>query len=471
MSRKALTRDHGIRLGRLPGYTVKSNFELENLPGAQALRTEMLKLVTAKAVIRVNGGKASYKTIEKSREVLGEMCLRLWRLGFQVKVPSSLNGKHFEAVVRDHWACGSSQKHIAAAMTELNKLDDWLCKPGLTKSKMFYLPEVDPNEFQVSMIARHSKSWSENGIDINQKMAEADRKDKRFGLMLRLCLALGLRRCEVLQIKPWLDDRQTFFDIRPGIAKGGRARTIPYLHPAQLQVVEYVKSQVKRDEFLGWPSEVKGSNVMVTGLLLRNEKRYSKYMAAIGISRSESGVTGHGLRAEFAEDMSLLMGLIPATRGGTKGQMSKSDEDTIRIQISENMGHSRRSVTGAYYGNLKHKLKNNRGERLGSIGLNGGMQASIYMNPPPRLNDKNEYVRIQKRSLENTAIVVVVESLQDGLFLEIGQFSFKESAELITVALAGLSKTENIDARNQAIELLRLGNILLAKFGVMMLTL
>lgn len=462
MPRKAQTRAHGISLGRLPDYKEKSDESLEKLPEALAFRIEMTKFVTRHAATRVNGGVASNQTIQKSKEILGEMASRLWRLGFKIKSLDSLNGKHFEAVVRDHWACGCSPKHMSAVMTELNKLDDWIKKPGLVKSKEAYLPEVDGNEFLVSMVADRSKSWSENGIDIHLKIAQADRKDHRFGLMLRMCLALGLRRCEVLQIKPWQDDRKVFFDIRPGIAKGGRARTIPYLDQAQKEVVDYVKSQIKRSEHLGWTDGAETG----ASLLFRNEKRYSKYMAEIGISKSEAGVTGHGLRAEYAEDMSLLMGLIPATRGGTKGQVSKEDEDLIRLQVSENMGHSRINVTNAYYGSLTKKIQNSRGERLGVIVLTAGKLANVYMNPPPKLGINGQYMRLQRRTIDTTDILVVLEEAQDGLLGEVAEFSFKDKEADIRSRLAGPDGEIDADPIKDTADLKRIGKMLLAKFGV-----
>lgn len=467
MPRKANNRKHGVKLARLPNYAATSKLEAGRLPGAIALNVEMLKFVTHKATIRVNGKVSSDRTIDAAKDVLGEMCLRLWRLGFRVQSISAINGKHIEAVVRDHWACGASSKYMSSIMTQLNKLDDWLGKPGLVKSIGAYLPEVDPQEFGNSMVADKSKSWSENGIDLGLKIAEADRKDARFGLMLRMCLALGLRRCEVLQIIPWKDDRGVYFDIRPGIAKGGRPRTIPYLSVAQKEVVDYVKSQLKRTEFLGWTDPVlRGEG----GLLLRNEKRYSQYMTDIGITKSESGVTGHGLRAEYAEDMSMLMGLIPATRGGTKGQMSQDDEDTIRLQVSENMGHSRTNVTNAYYGKLTKKIQNSRGERMGAITLSSGTLAAVYMNPPPRKNAHGEYPRLQKRTVDATDILVVVETALDGLLNEVAEFSFKDTDAHIKSLLAQLNGNGNFDDPRDVNDLKRIGAILLRKFGVVLVS-
>jgi integrase len=459
MPRQAQTREYGLSLGRLPDYAGKSNPSLATVAEAIQFRRHMLELVTAKAATRVNGAPASKETIEKSREILGEMALRIWRLGFRVQSASTLNGKHFEAVVRDHWACGASPKHMSAVMTELNKLDDWINKPGLAKTKEAYLPEVDPIEFKTGMVALKSKSWTENGIDIGLKIAEADRKDHRFGLMLRLCLALGLRRCEVLQVIPWKDDRGIFFDIRPGIAKGGRARTIPYLSPAQKEVVEYVKTQLKRNEHLGWSDPVlRGEG----GLLQRNEKRYSQYMADIGINKAEAGVTGHGLRAEYAEDMSMLMGLIPATRGGTKGQMSQEDEDTIRLQVSENMGHSRTNVTNAYYGKLTKKIQNSRGERLGIITLSEGKFASIYMNPPPKKGVDGQYTRLQKRTIAATDILVVLEAAVAGVLSESCAYKVEKVRSPEHAQFVGLL------AKKDVADLNRIGETLLTTFGVVL---
>jgi integrase len=465
MARKAHTREFGEAMGRLPGYAATSNEHQEKLPEAVAFRIDVLKFVTRVAATRVNGKKASNETITKSKEILGEVANRLWRLGFKIKNLDAISSKHIEAIVRDYWACGASPKHLAALMTELHKLDDWLKKPGLVKSKEAYLPEVPSADFKVFMVADKSKSWSVNGIDVDLKIAEADRKDKRFGLMLRLCLALGLRRCEVLQVIPWKDDRGTFFDIRPGIAKGGRARTIPYTHEAQKQVVQFVKSQLKRDEHLGWhDGDEPGLKLMA-----RNEGRYAKFMAEIGITKAEAGVTGHGLRAEFAEDMALLLGLIPATRGGTKGQMSRDDEDTIRLQVSENMGHSRLNVTSAYYGKLTKKIQNSRGERLGTIVLSGGKLAGLYMNPPPARGENKEYQRLRKKTIEATDIVVVVEIIENGMSTKQIQFSFKDRESEIKMALLGLPGMIEMDANHDASDLKRIGQTLLAKFGVILL--
>ncbi len=73
-------------------------------------------------------------------------------------------------------------------------------------------------------------------------------------------------------------------------------------------------------------------------------------MKKLGMTKKDAGVTGHGLRAEYLEDQALLLGYIPPTLGGTNDQMDKENLHIIQRKVSELAGHSRTSVTAAYYG-------------------------------------------------------------------------------------------------------------------------
>lgn len=206
MPRRPLDRKHGIQLGRLPNYQVISNADADRHPNAIKLIKEMQIFVAQKAIVRVNGKQSSTRTIQASLDVMTEMCRRLWRLGFRVETVSQISGKHIEAVIRDYWACGASPKYFANIYSTLNKFQDWVGKPGLIRNRNVYLPEVPEKEFQTYQVALKSKSWQQNGVDVAEKILEADALDLRFGLMLRMMLAFGLRRIEVMQIRPWIDD-------------------------------------------------------------------------------------------------------------------------------------------------------------------------------------------------------------------------------------------------------------------------
>lgn len=459
MTRPVLKRINGIAIGRLPNYDKTPQDELASHPKAIALRLEMKRFVTSEAKIRLNGKQSSDRTVETAVDVLSETCDRIWRLGYRIERIAQIREDHIRAVVRDHWANGCSPGHLAHVMTQLHKLDDWLGKPGLVRKKEHYLPEVNPLEFAVKQVATSSKSWSRNGIDLEEKIRQADAIDSRFGLMLRLELGFGLRRCEVLQIRPWHDDRGDRLHIRFGIAKGGRERSIDIETVEQRIILDFAKSRVSKSEFLGW-TDGKQRGV---GLLERNEQRYNRYMRAIGITRKDAGVTGHGLRAEYAENSALLMGLLPATLGGNLGQMPKENEDEIRLRVSENLGHGRTSVTGAYYGTLKKKLLSGRGFRLPSIMLPGQQAANLFVNPPPMQKADGSFTVLTMRQLASTDIVVVFEDLTGPISREVGE-------SRVMINKDGIHFAENL-VLNIADEIKQLITstmpILLEKFGLM----
>lgn len=412
MAREPLSRSNGIALGRLPNYSAAYINVDENDQRLQRLCSEMRALVIEKARLRLNGKQSSDRTIEVASDVMNEVCGRIWRLGFKPESPAQFNGKHIEAVIRDYWACGVSPKHFASIYTTLRKFDDWIGKPGLIKDKHIYLPEVHRHEFMASQVAKKSKSWQGNGIDLEQKLKEADALDVRFGLMLRMCAAFGLRRIEVLQIKPWLDDKGYCLEIRPGVAKGGRPRLIPIEFDLQRDVLDLAKKRIKQNEHIGWPDDKHQS---AKPLLERNKSRYMYLLRCIGLTKSMSGSTGHGLRAQFAEQLALSKGYLPATLGGVKNQIPKEDEELIRLQIAENLGHSRKTITSSYYGSTTKKIQNSQGVKIATIYVSQHAIASVFANPPPIKNAEGHYPKLRARSITGTDLTLVIEDVADGM--------------------------------------------------------
>lgn len=76
-------------------------------------------------------------------------------------------------------------------------------KGEMVKSAPHYLPDVPKKELKVKTVAEKSKSWAANGVDVLGKVIEADAMDRRFGMMLRMALAYGLRAREVIELCPW----------------------------------------------------------------------------------------------------------------------------------------------------------------------------------------------------------------------------------------------------------------------------
>lgn len=218
----------------------------------------------------------------------------------------------------------------------------------------FYLPNVDPKELEVHAAATESKSWTAHGLDVVAEIERADAIDLRFGIMLRLMYAFGYRCKECLLCDPWVTDNIHTMAITPSMGKGNRSRNIPFDSPGQRQIIEYIKTIVKKGEVVGWcepngqPKDFK-----------KNYQRFGNLMTKMGHTKNDSGVTGHCLRSEYAEDAALALGYIPATLGGTENQMSKEDFEIAKKQVSERLGHSR-DATASYCGGLKLMKENSK---------------------------------------------------------------------------------------------------------------
>lgn len=420
-----LSRAYGVQLGRLPDY--KDMFdELDSQSaGAKRFRIAMSELALKHATKRVNGNVASFKTIQASKDALGGMATTMWGLGYQLSAPEGITEKHIRALIRYKWACGISEGAFSVLLTQLNKLTLWIKKPRMVKSASFYLPEVDPKCFRRKKVAVKSKSITGNGYDLDTVINKADTIDQRFGVMLRMAIAFGLRRCELLQIKPHIDDKVLYLDIRQGVAKNGRHRAIPIETEAQRNTLNYAKSLIRSTEHLGWPDKPR----LNRPLLKRNENRYNDFMQQLGFTKKHAGITGHGLRAEYAETMAISKGFVPATLGGTKvdvfEKMDQESFDLARMHLAENMGHSRVSITGAYFGNLTAKIPNSLGQRLGMIQLSESRAATVFVNPPVVVQPTGDYARMSARKIERTEFTALIEDVNSGLGVEKAKLDLK----------------------------------------------
>jgi integrase len=312
---------------------------------------------------RTNGRVASDRTRTAYGEVLRMAFDQLTALGHRIQNPRNLNEEHIGALCQFWYLEGRRVSTIQEYLSKLRVFAAWIGKDKMVKSLPKYLPDVEKKLLVVSRTAKESKSWSENGIDIRLKIDEADALDWRFGLMVRMMLAFGLRRKEVTHNRPWKADKGDKLVIFHGEAKGGRPRDIYIDSPQQRAVLDFVKSKVKSHEYLGWPTDTRGLKASLAYCI----GRYNKSMAKIGITKLEVGVTGHGLRAQYAENAALIAQMIPPTLGGKRGQMDSVTLDIKREQVSELLGHSRKSITNAYYGSFGRGGGDSAGASLGNI--------------------------------------------------------------------------------------------------------
>ena len=302
------------------------------------------------------------KTVShKTRQERAQFLRRFFRdlkekAGFKtVPDPRNLGQKHIHAMVQV-W----QQEHLAPATIQtylsfLRGLAMWMGKPGFVRKPGHYGLSLE--EYQRHESAQRDKSWTAQGIDAEAVIAEVCKFDLRVGASLRLMSALGLRRKESVQFRPFqhvmpfsetgLSENQQQADRYAWVkGKGGRVRWIPLDSPVHLAALEFAQAVVDgRDAHMGDPRRD----------LKRNLRRLDYVLEKFGITLRKRGATGHGLRHEVLNDAYEDVAGVPSpVRGG--GPVSPELDRAARLAVSQLAGHARARAAGAYCGKLARQV-------------------------------------------------------------------------------------------------------------------
>jgi integrase len=272
--------------------------------------------------------------------------------------PRNLGHRHIQAMVdvwrREHLAPATIQTYLSF----LRGLAMWLGKHGFVRGPAHYGLEID--EYRRHEVALRDKSWSAQGIDIEDMLTRIARYDRHVGAQLRLILALGLRRKEAVMFRPFAsnlsfdetglpeEERQAdrYVRIKAG-SKGGRERFVPLNCPerhAAMALAETVA--VHKDGHLGDPAKT----------LQQNLRRFSYVLARFGLKFRELGATGHGLRHEMLNNAYQgASGYLSPVRGG--GPVPPDIDHAARLHVAKLAGHGRAKASGAYLGALLGKRR------------------------------------------------------------------------------------------------------------------
>ena len=356
-----------------------------------------------KADSKTKSDTNSLRTQQATRQVLQTVCRRLYDLGFQLEDIGNLQRRHVEHLVKDWHVNGVTPKTINNYLSIVRKLCGWMGKHSLVPASdalVFFLPEVAHSLLKVSTIASNSKSWSEQGIDVIEKLLQADAVCIRFGAMLRLGLAFGLRRKEQLRCIPSQIDGIDRLMLRGSVSKSGRDRDIEITSPFQRSCLEHAKSIARPGQPLGWP-----------GMTYMQSLNHYNYLMGkkMGITGANADCVGHGLRAEFAENMALRLGFNPPTLGGAVDQLPGETIRQIQMRMTRAMGHNRISTMGAYCGSVRRRPQS-MGQKICSWSLEGGLIASLHINPTPAMNSEEEFVPLTAVQQDRAALHVQVDS-------------------------------------------------------------
>lgn len=370
-------------------------------------------VVDANGGLRTNGEVSSLRTREATKQVMRETCRRLHRLGYKLESIDGLRARHIDAIVKSWHAQGLANKTMENQYSRIKIFCVWLGRPGIVdnggKGFKAHLPGIPLADLKVSTVANVSKSWSGNGIDVIALLKRATLEDKRFGAMQTLGIGFGLRKKEMLRIKPWRADKGEYLEIDGSVAKNGKHRLIHlekegFPRNFQRWALDQAKALCKKNETLGWPELT----------FKQAENRFYHYCKRIGLTKAELGVTTHGSRAEFMENYLQLRGLLPPTLGGTADQMGKEERDEIILAASQQAGHDNWHTAAAYFGSFRRMSGSNAiGGRIGSILVNAANDTfgSVHCNPPVVLAKDGRYRHKSLVERSDTIVSISVESL------------------------------------------------------------
>jgi integrase len=316
--------------------------------GSGGWKASLAQVLKTHNAAKINGSTASAATQDKRADVLFASFSRLRELGFRMDSVQSFGGRHVVALVKDWEQRALSPSTLQNNLSILRTFALWLGKTGMVEPSVNYVSS--PEKVSRSSVASADKSWTAAGVDVSDKLAKVARMDARVAVQLELQAAFGLRAREAMQLRPHLADQGAYLAVNLG-TKGGRDRVSPIDSDAKRAALAAAKA------LAGDPAQDKAARLASTipadSSLAQWKNHYYYVLRECGISRAD-GIVGHGLRHGYANDRYAAgAGTQSPVRGGATPSPSSQQREldrAVRLELAEELGHSRESVTTHYLG-------------------------------------------------------------------------------------------------------------------------
>ncbi len=275
----------------------------------------------------------SYSTQAGRKKALVQLAAQLKEGGFRLKSVHSLKPKHVNYLI-ERWQ--AEKLSPGTIKNRVGHIRWWAEKVG--KSSM--LPKSNSSANQAISLNLEKRSY----IPTDSKAKELDLAklekitDHYVQLSLKLQLEFGLRREEAIKFKPNFAIRGEQLVLKSSWTKGGRPRTLPIRTESQRALLKEIQQTVGG------------------GALIRPDKNYKQQLKSYEWQTSRVGLDkNHGLRHTYAQKRYLeLTGRQAPISGGLKNKELTTEQKIIdkeaRLQISQELGHSREQITVIYLG-------------------------------------------------------------------------------------------------------------------------
>lgn len=285
---------------------------------------------------RISARPLSIKTQEYRVRGICAALVELREGGYALLSPWSLRRKHVEWLV-NHWvAAGQSGGTIENKLTYLRALCEWMGKGNLVGTLGDYVNRSE-NGLVRSYVAEVDRSWEANGVNAHEKIEEIAATCPRVAVQLKLQAAFGLRMVESFMLQPVraVKDMELLGVTRG--TKGGREREVP---------IEEKYAVLEAAARLSNPTT--GSTVPADRTLRQWRDHYYYVLARHGITQSGLGVTSHGLRHQYLQEVyERVAGVAAPVKRSDARPDPERHAQAIR-RVVEAAGHSRVTKANAY---------------------------------------------------------------------------------------------------------------------------
>lgn len=291
---------------------------------------------------RVSGRSLSQMSQRQRAQALLAMMVELRRIGgMAVTSPYALRQKHVRWLVR-YWVEDRKLNvgTVELRLTHLRAFMSWMCKANMVGRIDDYTAR--PEGYVRGYVAKEDRSWEGKGIDALAKIAEIEVTDRHVALQLKLEAGFGLRAKESWRLRPALDILPSgMLHVHDG-TKGGRPRRVPIEFDWQYDLL----GQAARLAQATNPG--RESLIPATYTQKQWRRRFYTVLEKHGVTKNGAGVTAHGLRHQYLQQMyQRHSGQAAAVKGGGKVKDAAAHHEAMR-KVVDAAGHSRATKANAY---------------------------------------------------------------------------------------------------------------------------
>ena len=285
---------------------------------------------------RISAKPLSIKTQERRTLAICKSFEELRRNGFALQSPYSLKHKHVEFLVKFWVDARQTGGTIENKLTYLRALCEWMRKPNLIGTLADYIDREQHNLVR-SYVALRDKSWEGNGIDAEAKINEIAVTHPNVAVQLKLQAAFGLRVEESFLLRPEEAVRDdSLLNVTRG-TKGGRERIVPI--ELKLAVLE---------EAATLANPYTGSTIPHGYTKKQWREHYYHVLKKHGVTQAGIGVTSHGLRHQYLQQMYERITGVQAPIKQPTERVDREAHKAAMQRIVQAAGHSRATKANAY---------------------------------------------------------------------------------------------------------------------------